>query len=171
MNFSKFPPLVDQCLTALSFYLFLQLLLNLLMNWIRRKFKSEHTSVAHVHLVYADVLTQITNMCEIFNLGVPDRGEEPLHSLVRKAIMDEEARISSNVAEEDYAEDGDVSLDAHNEDGVDESQEAERNLIDEECYTINATDFMVRRKKNRNILVLLSLAINYVNIFLMRVTL
>ena len=63
-----------------------------------------------------------------------------------------------------------MSLDAHNEDGVDESQEAERNLIDEESYTINVIDFMVRRK-NRNILVLLSLAINYVNRFLMRVTL
>ena len=64
------------------------------MDQIERGYKKEYVSVVHVHLVYEEMLTQITNMCDIFNLGVPDRGKEPLYDLVRVDIKQEAARIA-----------------------------------------------------------------------------
>lgn len=55
-------------------------------------------SVAHVHLVYTGMLTEIENMCDIFNLGVADRGEKHLYYLIKEAINevpdDKESRLS-----------------------------------------------------------------------------
>lgn len=119
------------------------------MNRVALLFKPEHISVVHVHLVYEEMLTQIANMCEIFNLGVPDRGEQPLYKLVREAIAEEEAICATKIQSEGHQDTEDiestkemeaVEVPAEDDQDVENSEPAE-----EATYTDKSKMIVVRK--------------------------
>ena len=50
------------------------------------RYDNEKLSIVHVHLVYEAMLVEVTSMCSIFNLGVPDRRDKPLYELIKDAL-------------------------------------------------------------------------------------
>ena len=63
-----------------------QILLVLVMGRMINQYDKEKLSIVHVHLVYEAMLAEVTSMCSIFNLGVPDRRDKPLYELIKDAL-------------------------------------------------------------------------------------
>ena len=75
---------VKQC-PRCDIFLF-QILLGLVMGRMVNRYDNEKLSIVHVHLVYEAMLVEVTSMCSIFNLGVPDRRDKPLYELIKDAL-------------------------------------------------------------------------------------